>query len=615
MCRAHLLSRILRPAINGTAHCVTVPTSRHLTGAQPPPREEPHAAQRAAALQAFFAGLQAHSPRRDAARLDAQSDVVKWMQLENRSLKGELKTAREQAAMLQRFVASHGAQEVKTWELWRELETVRTSAATLRAEADTLQAELHSARSTAAAAEAAAEMAGERAAAEATMRAGACREAASAAARAAAMEAAADRMARQLADTSGLGWQGPGSGGRELRAVLMSEGRAAGGAAGGAEDADASSSNARVQPAVSVQLNVVEGQVRVCVRPEGIPDGSVAEGHLVPAHVATPPHALHGNNSMPAHDAERSMPAEGDSAGQQSSRQDAVPANELRDVAQKVHDTLSAALAAAAQQHTLRCAQAQRAAAEAANGPVAPSSVLSLLALLVRSLTPLAVAPSMASPGGYPRSDVGVTPSASACSLEVPLGCQQLEVSQALSHAAAQSFASASEVSPRPSGSLRSEPSTVAVTPAHRGPLAAQSSGNLSAFDAVPGDARSAAESPWAPLGVCGTAATGEGCAMPDERTFEGLRTAWPADLAVAPGDWVSALVTVLQLPRVLDGQISSLASKVCYDDPCPLICVGCCVRSMLKGLLLLLRNVEHTCRWTLAHAIGCRMSFMRSKR
>lgn len=615
-CRAHLLSRLLRPAINGTAHCVTLPPPPSAAGLPAVAGGAAQAAQRSTALRAFFAGLQAHSPRRDTARLDVQSDVVKWMQLENRSLKCELKTARDKAAMLQKFVASHGEQEVKTWELWQELEVVRASAAALRAEVDALQAELHSARSTAAAASAAADIAGERADAEASMRVGACREAASAAARAAAMEAAADRMARQLADTSPMILHGVSGGGREHAAAgeaFQGEANSSSVAGGGVVDRRPPTGDANAQQAVSVQLTVAEG--RVSLQMTAISEGNVSEHGTTPQQLPqhVPVHAVaaaapsSGSANMPAHGTGSRSPGADDGVAA-AALLDLERRSHPPDAARSVHDTLNTALAAAAQQHELRCEQAQRAAAQpGVHGDATESSVLSLLALLVRILTPFAAAPSSGAPSIHAPSHAGVTPSASAGSLDAPLLSPQPGSSRAASHAAAPSLASASEASPRPS-----DPAAAALVSIAQAPIAAHLPGNSCAAGGLAGDARPTAESPLAPVraSIAGAGAatlphgsggdTGMGHARdrvgpqllsglhqqpvsPLARTktcstdvvegtqltadglpLDGLRTAWPTDLDMAPQEWVSALVTVLQLPRVLEGRINSLVSQVC---------------------------------------------------
>lgn len=600
-CRAHPLTRILRPAISGTAHCVTLPEPPHLHVQPAATGEMFRARNRAATLRSFLASLLAHSPRRDTARLDMQSDVVKWMQLENLSLKGELRAARDKASMLQKFVASRGAQEVKTWELWRELETMRASAAELRTEADTLQAALQGARSTVAAAEAAAEAAGERAAAEASMHACARREAASAAARAAAMEAAVDRMAKQLADTSA-----GGSHPAVLSAVQPPPELNEGSCRSDAFDADAAACviGAAV-PAVSVTLAVADGTVQVKMHLRATLVADAADPDVVLSAAA-----LNGSSLQvqAAH-----VPGAGAVAactGDAESVAAGAGCQGLPGAALALLGTLRAALASSSQRHKMRCEQAHRAAVGSGHGGVADSTVVSLLTLLARTLTPLAAPPSIASGSLHPLSTGGgVTPVASACSLDLALTAQQLASPWTPSHGVPRSLASASEASPRPqdctaapfryadqspsprstleplsaqtgpmlasAGCLAADASRAAVLQPQRGTDAAgsvlQSPARLvtSQFAGMPHQL-SVEASPVAPPAEDGHADEGQAHAQ-----FQGLRTAWPGDLAVAPAEWISALLSVLCLPRVIEEQIRSLDSQACLSPPV-------CVRALL---------------------------------
>eukprot|EP00892_Ulva_mutabilis_P008757 jgi/Ulvmu1/6253/UM028_0111.1 len=583
--RAHLLTRILRPSISGTAHCVTLAEPRRLEAEPAETGEEFKARHRAAVLRAFLAALQAHSPRRDTARLDLQSDVVKWMQLENRSLKGELKTAREKVTMLQGFVASRGANEVKTWELWKELETKRASASELQEEVDALLAALHTARSTAEAAEAAASAAGDRAAIEAGMRADVQREAASEAARAAAMEAAADQMARQLATRSTAEHSTAMAAAAAAKAHQVEEPASAEGGAG-LHDA---------RPEVSVGLSVANGavQMRMSVRNSG-------RAHAAQCHDVSSLRAV--ESSVDAIASRMGGPGASNGVDAAQPLAGTAQVGDLPDAVLAVRSTLTASLAAAAQQHELRCEQAWRAASGCNDGAVADSTVLGLLTLLARALAPLAAAPSLASGSQPPLSGAGgVTPSASACSLDASLATQQLPSPRTPPYGAARSQAMSRELSPSRTESTSCTPVSASLTGDH--PRTNFSTG-APPFDTLPshvhihpaGPQQLRAAEVSASQRAAGLAAYPSsstlhqqgGGASPSEyqgahwhedsgaacELFGAVRTAWPADAASTPAEWVTALLGVLQLPRTIDAHIHSLDAKVCMY-----LRIGLCIR------------------------------------
>jgi hypothetical protein len=101
--------------------------------------------------------------------------------------------------LLHKYLTVRGDHELKTWDLWRELQSAEGTAKELREETSKLKAALASARNAATAAAAASEVARAHAQAEAARSVAARREAASAAAKAAAMEEVVECMAQQLA--------------------------------------------------------------------------------------------------------------------------------------------------------------------------------------------------------------------------------------------------------------------------------------------------------------------------------------------------------------------------------------------------------------------------------
>jgi hypothetical protein len=194
----HPLTRLLRSALLGTCHRLIIPTAGPATGDVP----VEHA--RALTLIERLQRLPQFKPLCDVGVMDTRSDVAKWIKYENLSLRSDLKGAREKIALLHKYLGARGDRELKTWDLWRELQNSESTAKELRAEISMLKADLGSARNAAAAAAASSEMAKAHAQAETSRCIAARREAASAAARADAMEEAVDCMAQQLANiTSG----------------------------------------------------------------------------------------------------------------------------------------------------------------------------------------------------------------------------------------------------------------------------------------------------------------------------------------------------------------------------------------------------------------------------
>ena len=192
----HPLTRLLRSALLGTCHRVIIPPADAATSEG--------ALQHARAISMVqrlrsLPQLKAHC---DVGVMDTRSDVAKWIRYENRSLRSDLKGARDKIALLQKYLGARGDHELKTWDLWRDLQGSETRAKDLEGEVGELKTALGSARSTAAAAAASSELARARAQAETVHRIAARREAASAVARAEAMEEAVNRMARQLADVA-----------------------------------------------------------------------------------------------------------------------------------------------------------------------------------------------------------------------------------------------------------------------------------------------------------------------------------------------------------------------------------------------------------------------------
>lgn len=189
----HPLTRLLRSALLGTCHRVVIPPANTATG-EVSPR---HA--RAVSIVQRLRSLPQLKPPCDVGVMDTRSDVAKWIRYENRSLRSDLKGARDKIALLQKYLGARGDHEMKTWDLWRDLQGSESYAKELREEVGELKEALGSARSSAAAAVASSELARARAQAETVRSITARREAANAAARAEAMEEAVNRMARQLA--------------------------------------------------------------------------------------------------------------------------------------------------------------------------------------------------------------------------------------------------------------------------------------------------------------------------------------------------------------------------------------------------------------------------------
>lgn len=196
LCRMHPLTRLLRSALLGTCHQLIIPPVEAATG------EVTLEHARAIALIERLHSLPQLKPLCDVGVMDTTSDVSKWIRYENRSLRSDLKGARDKIALLQKYLGARGDHEMKTWDLWRELQGSEGTTKELREEINDLKAALASSRSTAAAAAASSELARARAQAETVRSIAVRREAASAAARAEAMEEAVDRMARQLADVA-----------------------------------------------------------------------------------------------------------------------------------------------------------------------------------------------------------------------------------------------------------------------------------------------------------------------------------------------------------------------------------------------------------------------------
>lgn len=196
LCRMHPLTRLLRSALMGTCHRLIIPPSDPAAGELP----AEHA--RALDLVEKLRSLPQLKSLCDVAEIDACSDVAKWMRYENRSLRTDLKGAREKIALLQKYLGARGDNEMKTWDLWRELQVSESTAQELRDEVRDLKAMLASARNAAAAAAASSQLARARAQTDAARSAAARQDAAALRARANAMEQAVDRMAKQLANVA-----------------------------------------------------------------------------------------------------------------------------------------------------------------------------------------------------------------------------------------------------------------------------------------------------------------------------------------------------------------------------------------------------------------------------
>jgi hypothetical protein len=198
--RDHVLTRMLRPALGGNCCTLVLALVLSTTSAA-------EAADSASASTlAFTARLRAVScqPRRNILQGDQHSEVVSWMRRENNGVRYELSAAKNQIAVLEKNLGQKSLHDAKVWDLVRELESQREAAAAARTRANALEAELEAARCAARSAAAATAAAEECAAREAAHRAAERRAAAGAEARAAAMEGAVERMARQLADASGM---------------------------------------------------------------------------------------------------------------------------------------------------------------------------------------------------------------------------------------------------------------------------------------------------------------------------------------------------------------------------------------------------------------------------
>lgn len=192
----HPLTRILRSALLGTCHLrvipPTVPDSGDTSGVYA----------RAQGLIQRLRSIPQLRPVCDVGVLDLQSDVGKWIRYENHNLRTDLKGAHDKIALLQKYLHARGDHEMKTWDLWKELQGSESTAQELRDEICELKEALGSTRNAAAASAASLEIAKARAHAEAARSTTARREAASAAARADAMEVAVERMAQQLANVA-----------------------------------------------------------------------------------------------------------------------------------------------------------------------------------------------------------------------------------------------------------------------------------------------------------------------------------------------------------------------------------------------------------------------------
>jgi hypothetical protein len=409
-CRDHILTRLLKPALTG--NCCTYVLAFGLK--RPPSKGGEDTATECSMAFTARLGRLSTKPSANVLRVDeSQSEVISWMRRENSSVRGELATAREQVAILERFLGQKGAHDAKLWDVMRELEGTRSAAVVARRRVDALEAEVAKAQCEAEAAAAAAADAAARVDREAAATADARRAAAVASAKGTALEAAVDRMARQLAQATGMA----PSGSTFTRLFDAAKGAVQGGLSSRPTTSPPvlpANVSAAASAAASCTHSPSTRSAPVLVRMHDVGDRIVLElavAKTAPVNAATPvaraasSHALHDASkdlSPPSlHFDDASTPAQGSSpppAPRTVSPRlvKALPETEPPVQPPPIHSSivnlrhaLDASLHGAAQQHSLRQTQALRESTRACaagypDAPVDAGAVQHLLRLFMR---------------------------------------------------------------------------------------------------------------------------------------------------------------------------------------------------------------------------------------
>ena len=267
-------------------------------------------------------------------------------------------------AALERALGARSAAEAKVWELAREVSGLRAAAAAERERGNALEADLAAAKCDADAAVAAAAAADERAEREASAVAAERRAAAGATARAAAMEGAVDRMARQLANATGMSEKRSGAAVAAAAVGRLFSARSFGGGDDVAPPRTATGTPAPLSPSPS---NPALGRL-----PSLSPSTSMRVGTA--------------NDEPQAPQSPMAMAATPTAAASGTPRAGAAAHGEIA----KLRQTLDASLHVAAQQHSVRHAQADRDATQdtdpgnPSGSPVDAGAVTRMLNLLLQ---------------------------------------------------------------------------------------------------------------------------------------------------------------------------------------------------------------------------------------
>jgi hypothetical protein len=361
-------------------------------------------------------GRLATQPSANVLRVDeSQSEVMSWMRRENSCVRGELASARDQVAVLERFLGQKGAHDAKLWDVMRELEGTRQAATQARRRVDELEAEVAKAQCAAAAAAAAAEEAAARVARETAAAAEARHAAAAAAAKGAALEGAVDRMARQLAEATGMA-HSEGSGASAFTRLLdVARGAVQSGLSSRPQTPPPAATSTAFAPAprahnaggvqaglpvrvrmvlagdrIVVELNAAVGMPPVVSTPiapvSPFPSFQDASRDLSPSVLQIDESSIPASDSSPP-PAPRTVTQQPRTASPKP--HNSVPAPPIHDSIVNLRHALDASLHGAAQQHSLRQTQALRESARACaagspDAPVDAGAVQHLLTLFMR---------------------------------------------------------------------------------------------------------------------------------------------------------------------------------------------------------------------------------------